>query len=121
MMVGSAHQSPLWIGWTMHPEHLAKRAIAESAEVMGAGTSRKVQCRFAERCGAGFTDEMSRVLRTRLRLAILIILGAFVLHWLRNVLNLAGYEHRSIYLILSSLQITVMAVVSALLCSPRPL
>jgi serine/threonine-protein kinase len=64
---------------------------------------------------------MSRLLRTRLRLAILIILGAFVLHWLRNALNLAGYEHRPIYLILSSVQITVMAVGSALLWSRRPL
>jgi hypothetical protein len=104
----------------MHPDNLAKRPTPESSDVL-AGTGRKVQCRFSERCGGGFTDEMSRVLRTRLRLAILIILGAFVLHWLRNALNLPGYEHRSVYLILSSIQITVMAVGSAVLWSRRPL
>jgi serine/threonine-protein kinase len=86
-------------------------------------TSRKVRCRFAKgTAAAGFTDEMSCLLRTRLRLAILVLLAAFVLFFLRNLL-LQGFSlpHRSLWLIFDAGEIAVMLVVSAFLWSRHPL
>src|SRR5713101_2014754 len=71
----------------------------------------------------GFTDEMSCLLHTRLRLAIMIILSAFVLHFLRNLLlpGAAVVERRPLWLFFSGCEIAVMAVVSGLLWSRRTL
>jgi serine/threonine-protein kinase len=99
--------------------HLAE---ASSSDVQ-AISSRKVRCRFAKGtgAGAGFTDEMSCLLRTRLRLAILVLLTAFILYFARNLL-LQGFafEHR-LWLFFDAAEIAVMAVVSAFLWSRRPL
>src|SRR5207302_2689485 len=70
----------------------------------------------------GFTDEMSCLLRTRLRLAILIILAGFALHFLRNLLvQGTAFDHRPLWLFFSGCEIAVMAIVSGLLWSRRPL
>jgi len=64
---------------------------------------------------------MSSLLRTRLRLAILIILSAFVLHFLRNVFlpGATAVDRRPIWLFFSGCEIAVMAIVSGLLWSRR--
>src|SRR5947209_6600625 len=86
--------------------------------------SHRVRCRFGKGSdsGPGLTDEMSCLLRTRLRLAILIILSGFILHFLRNLL-LQGYafDHRPLWLLFTGCEIAVMGIVSALLWSRRPL
>jgi hypothetical protein len=108
------------------------RAIADHEppspeSVPGAGwgkASRKLRCRLAQGsdAGPGFTDEMSLLLRTRLRLAILIILAGFALHFVRNLL-LEGstLDHRSLRLLITGCEMLVMAIVSGLLWSRRPL
>ena len=86
--------------------------------------ARKVRCRFAQgsSSGPGFTDEMSCLLRTRLRSAILIILSAFVLHFLRNLLLPEfATDHNPIWLVFSGCEIGVMALASAMLWSRLPL
>jgi serine/threonine-protein kinase len=83
-----------------------------------------VRCRFARDSAPapGLTGELADVLRTRLRLAILIILGTFVLHFLRTlVLPVPGIEGRPLYLFFSGFEIAIMAGVSALLWSRRAL
>jgi serine/threonine-protein kinase len=88
----------------------------------GGSVSRKVRCRLAVGSGSGFTDEMSCLLRTRLRLAILIILVGFTLHFLRNLLAFGPtYDHRPLWLVFSGCEIAVMVCVSAMLWSRRPL
>src|ERR1700722_15179422 len=85
--------------------------FTEAAAGDGLGmASRKVRCRLAEGSGSGLTDEMLCLLRVRLRLAILIILSAFVLHFLRNVL-LPGsaLDQRPLWLTVSGCEIVVMA------------
>src|SRR3954452_14061986 len=86
--------------------------------------SRKVCCHFAHGSDSGprFTDDISRLLRTRLRLAVLIILAGFALHFVRNVL-LQGpaFDHRPLWLLLTGCEIVVLAAVSGLLWSRRPL
>ncbi len=87
-------------------------------------TLRKVRCRFAHGSdsGPGFTDEMSSLLRTRLRLAILIILAGFALHLVRNLLlQEPAFDHRPLRLSITGCEIVVLALVSALLWSRRPL
>jgi serine/threonine-protein kinase len=65
---------------------------------------------------------MSCLLRTRLRLAILIILSGFILHFLRNwLLQGSAFDHRPLYLFFTGCEIAVMGIVSALLWSRRPL
>ncbi len=89
-----------------------------------ARTSCKVRCRFAHgsNAGPGFTDEMSSLLRTRLRLAILIILAGFTLHFVRNLLlQQPAFDHRPLRLSIIGCEIVVLALVSALLWSRRPL
>jgi serine/threonine-protein kinase len=65
---------------------------------------------------------MCHLLRTRLRLAILIILVGFAFHFLK-VLLLSGsvFDHRTPWLIFSGCEIAVMVIASALLWSSRPL
>lgn len=104
-------------------EHLQERHSIEPYpdDVRGLGSQGR-RCRLAVGSGPGFTDEMSCLLRTRLRLAILIILVGFVLHFLRNVL-LQGpaFDHRPLWLIFCGCEIAVMVCASGLLWSRRPL
>jgi serine/threonine-protein kinase len=97
----------------------------EPATGAGRGkASRKVHCRFAQGSdsGPGFTDEMSCLLRTRLRLAILIILAGFALHFVRNLLLQGSVlDHRPLRLFVTGCEIVVLAIVSGLLWSRRPL
>jgi serine/threonine-protein kinase len=106
------------------------RALAfdelSSLEAAGgrAKVSRKVRCRFAHgsASGPGFTDEMSCLLRSRLRLAILIILGGFVLHFVRNsLLDGVTLNHRPLRLLITGCEIVMLALVSGLLWSRLPL
>jgi serine/threonine-protein kinase len=81
-----------------------------------------VRCRLAPSRGPGFTDEMACVLRERLRLAILVMLGAFLAHFLRNALELGpAFDRRTLWLCLGGGEITVMLIGSALLWSRLPL
>src|SRR6266849_6366822 len=77
---------------------------AESSPSDRDGGSRRVRCRFAKGSdsGPGLTDEMSCLLRTRLRLAILIILSAFAVFFLRNLL-LRGFtfDQRELWLLIT--------------------
>jgi serine/threonine-protein kinase len=104
-------------------EDLHKLYLAESSlNGDGGAASRHVRCRLAAGSGLGFTEEMSHLLRTRLRLAILILLVGFALHFLRNLLLLGtAFDHRPLWLLFTGCEIAVMAVVSALLWSRRPL
>src|SRR4051794_16303813 len=71
--------------------------------------SRKVRCRLAADSGRGFTDEMSCLLRTRLRLAILLLVIVFAIHFVRNVLRLGPtYDHLPLWLLFSGCEIAVM-------------
>src|SRR4051794_7073976 len=112
-------RTPRALGFTMsdprvrrddhHKQHLAE-------------PSQHVRCRLAVGSCPGFTDEMSHLLRTRLRLAILIILVGFALHFVRNLLLLgSAFDHRPHWLVFSGCEIAVMAITSALLWSRRPL
>ena len=81
-----------------------------------------LRCRLAESSGPGFTNEMARLLRLRLRLAILVMLVGFTFHFLRNLLKLGpSYDHRPLWLIFSGCEIVVMASTLGLLWSRRPL
>src|SRR5438874_5907642 len=88
-----------------------------------AKVSGKVRCRLAQGSdsGPGFTTEMLCLLRTRLRLAILIILAGFALHFVRNLLlQGATLDHRPLRLFVTGCEIVVLAIVSGLLWSPWP-
>src|SRR5438874_4965097 len=89
-----------------------------------AKVSGKVRCRLAQGSdsGPGFTDEMSSLLRTRLRLAILIVLAGFALHFVRNLLlQRPALDHRPLRLVVAGCEIVVLAVVSGFLWGRRPL
>jgi serine/threonine-protein kinase len=65
---------------------------------------------------------MSGLLRTRLRAATLIVLAAFVLNFLRNlVLPGSATDQHPLWLFFSGCEIAVLAIVSAALWSRRPL
>ena len=70
----------------------------------------------------GFKDEISCLLRIRLRLAILIILSAYIVFFLRN-LFLRGFtiDERRMWLLITGCEITLMLIVSGLLWSRWPL
>jgi serine/threonine-protein kinase len=88
----------------------------------GGLNDRKVNCRLAVGSGPCFTDEMSSLLRTRLRLAILILLAGFAVHFLRNLFRLGPtYDYRPLYLWLCGGEIAVMVASLGLLFSRRPL
>jgi serine/threonine-protein kinase len=84
--------------------------------------ARHLRCRAAPGTAPGFTDEMSGLLRRRLRLAILIILAGFVLHTLR-ALWLGGFtfDEPPGGPLLGLCEIALMGLVSAILWSRRPL
>jgi serine/threonine-protein kinase len=72
--------------------------------------------------GPRFTQEISDLLRTRLRLAIWIILIGLTLHSLRGLwLGGSAVGHRPIWLAFSGCEIGVLAIALALLGSRRPL
>jgi serine/threonine-protein kinase len=104
-------------------EGFPKRHLAEpSLDGAQGSVSQHVRCRLAAGSGPGFTDEMSFLLRTRLRLAILIVLVAFTLHFLRNLLLLgSAFDHRPLWLVFAGCEIAVLAIALALLWSRRPL
>jgi serine/threonine-protein kinase len=64
---------------------------------------------------------MASLLRARLRLAVLIILGGFALHFLRNLLLGSAYDDGASRLLFAGCEIAAMAITSALLWSRRPL
>jgi serine/threonine-protein kinase len=79
-------------------------------------------CRPAVRSGPGFTDEMAGLLRTRLRLATLILLAGFALHFVRNLLTPgAAFDHRPVYLLFCGYELAVMAAALGWLTVRRPL
>jgi hypothetical protein len=86
--------------------------------------SRKVRCRLAQGSDSGprFTDAMASLLRTRLRLSILIILAVFGLHFVRNLLLQGStLDHHPLQMFISASEIVILAVASGWLWSSRPL
>jgi serine/threonine-protein kinase len=108
---------------TVPPDDPRGQQTAGSSLEGGAGVvSRKVRCRLAVGSGPGFTDEMSCLLRTRLRLAILVVLAGFALHILGKALGLVpAYHDRQLWLLLGAGEIALLAAGSGLLWSRRPL
>jgi eukaryotic-like serine/threonine-protein kinase len=93
-----------------------------SANGAGEEAAQPVRCRLAAGSGPRFTHEIASLLRVRLRLAILIILFGFALHFLVQLLLLGStLDHRPVYLLFCGGEIAVMVVVSTLLWSPRAL
>jgi serine/threonine-protein kinase len=81
-----------------------------------------MRCHFAEDSGPGFTHEMADLLRTRLRLAILIVLVGLGLYFLRNVMVLgSAFDHRPFWLLFAGCELAVLATSLAVLWSRRPL
>jgi eukaryotic-like serine/threonine-protein kinase len=109
---------------TLPYAHREARPAESSSGEIREDASPKVCCRLVKGSdsGPGLTQETARLLRTRLRLAIVIILSAYVLHFLRNLL-LPGTaaDQRPFWLFFSGCEILAMSVVSALLWSRKPL
>src|SRR4051794_13698606 len=84
--------------------------------------SRRVRLARGSNSGRGFTDEMSSLLRTRLRLAILIILAVFAVSFLRSVL-LQGltFVQRRPWRVITGSEIALLVIISGVLWSRRPL
>ena len=94
----------------------AKRHFAEPSLNRYQGVvSQRVRCRLAVGSGPCFTDEMSCLLQTRLRLVILIIFVGFALHFLWTLLLGPVFDHRPLWLVFSTCEIVVMATALALL------
>ncbi len=84
--------------------------------------SRKMRCRLAASSGPGFTDETSCLLRTRLRMAILIVLVPFAIHFVKNVLQLGpAFDYRPLWLVFGGCETVVLAGAAGLLWSRWPL
>ncbi len=99
-----------------------QRGAAEPPAGGGLGAvSQQVCRRLAAASGPGFRDEMASLLRARLRLAVLIILSGFTLHFLRDLLPGSAYDDGTFRLLFAGCEITAMAITSALLWSRRPL
>jgi serine/threonine-protein kinase len=98
-------------------DDLHQRNLAEpSREDDRGAVSQQVRCRLAMSSVPRFTDEMARLLRTRLCLAIWFILVGFAFHFLRNLwLGGPAFDHRPIWLALSGCEMAVMAVALAML------
>src|SRR5438132_13447767 len=101
----------------LHEQYLPER----SADGDRGAFSQNVRCRLAVRSGPGFTDEMSYLLRTRLRLAILIVLVGLAFHFLRNVLLGPAFDRGTPWLVFRACELAVLATASALLWGRRPL
>jgi serine/threonine-protein kinase len=103
-------------------DNLPKRHLTEVYSEERGAVSRKVRCRLAASSGPGFTDEMSCLLRTRLALAILVILVGFAVHFLRNAFRLGPtYDHLQLWLLFTGGEIAVLVSALGLLWSHRPL
>jgi serine/threonine-protein kinase len=101
-----------------HDHFRAQHARRPSPDDGNGISSQKVRCRLAASSGPGFTEEMSCLLRTRLRLAILVMLGAFATHFLLQVLRLGpAYDYRPLWLLFCGCEIAVMMFASGLLWS----
>jgi serine/threonine-protein kinase len=100
-----------------------RRHVADRASDGGRGAaSQHLRCRLAAGTGPGLTGEMSAVLRTRLRLAVLVLLGGFALLFLRGtLLHGLAFGQRPPRAILGDCEIAVLAIASALLWGRRPL
>src|SRR5579872_4986684 len=83
--------------------------------------SRHVCRRLAAGPGTGLTDEMSYLLRTRLRLAILIVLVGLTFHFLRNTLLGPASDRGTPWLVFRACEVAVLATASALLWGRRSL
>jgi eukaryotic-like serine/threonine-protein kinase len=84
--------------------------------------SKSLCCRPAISSRTGFTDELSGLLRARLRLAIMIVLGGHILYFVRNLVGQgAGFDHRPLYLVFCGCEIAVMAIALGVLSLRRPL
>jgi serine/threonine-protein kinase len=108
---------------TVSPANASERHLTATSRNNRDGFGpRKVRCRLAVGSGSGFTDEMSCVLRSRLRLAVLVMLVGFGVHFLLKVLRLGPpFDQRLLWLLLSGCAIAVMTIGSALLWSHWPL
>ncbi|HEV3082810.1 MAG TPA: serine/threonine-protein kinase [Gemmataceae bacterium] len=107
---------PIVLRDDIHEGHLPEPAADSDRRL----ASQKLRCRLTLGSGLGFTDEMSRLLRSRLRLAILIMLVGFVFHFLKNLLLLgSAFDHRPLYLVLSSCEMAVLVIAWALLLRGR--
>ncbi|MBV9126099.1 MAG: hypothetical protein JO112_22330 [Planctomycetes bacterium] len=105
-----------------HDDFSKRRFAWPASDQDRADVSQHVRCRLAQGSCPRFTDEMSGLLRTRLRLAILIILAGFALHFLRSLWLLgSAFEQRPLWLVISGGEIVVMALASVVLWSRRPL
>jgi serine/threonine-protein kinase len=87
----------------------------------GGFVTRKLRCRLAVGSGPGFTSEMAQLLRSRLRLAILIVLVGLALHFTRMLFLGGTFDHRPLWLLFVACQIVVMSIASAVLWSRLPL
>jgi serine/threonine-protein kinase len=93
-----------------------------SLDVANDADARHLPCRLASNTGPAFTDAMSHLLRSRLRLVILIVLAGLAFHFLRNLLTLGpAYDHRPVWLVFTGTEIAVLVAVLARLWSRRPL
>jgi hypothetical protein len=77
--------------------------------------------RLAAGSGPHFTEEMSYLLRKRLRLAILIVLAGSGLHFLRSMLLGPTSDRGMPWLVFRTCELAVLATASALLWGSRPL
>jgi serine/threonine-protein kinase len=104
-------------------DNLQERPLTDRSPAEGAGRlSHKPRCRLAVGSGTGFTDQMARLLRTRLRVATLILLVVFATHFLLNAFRLyPTYDRRPLWLLFNGFEIAVMTGASGLLWSRRPL
>src|SRR5438132_10024227 len=104
-------------------DRLRPRANLSSLKARDAVPSHvRCRCPQSSDSGPGLTDELSCLLRTRLRLAILIILTGFVLHFLRNLFSQGpAFDHRLSWLVFAGCEIAIMGIVSGWLWSRRPL
>jgi len=92
-----------------------------SPDDKGGFVSRKMRCRLAASSGPGFTDEMTALLRTRLRMAILVVLVPFAIHFVKNVLQLGpAFDYRPLWLAFAACEIAVLASAAGLLWSRWP-
>jgi eukaryotic-like serine/threonine-protein kinase len=104
---------------TLPPGKLSEQHFKGSSSDDRRGVvSQKVRCHLAMGTQTGFSGEMSRLLRSRLRLAVLIILVAFCLHFLRILFQIGPhFDHRTPYLWFAGCEIALMAIGLGLLWS----
>jgi serine/threonine-protein kinase len=95
---------------------------SSSGELSHDISTRKLRCRLAASSGPAFTDEISNLLRARLRLAISIVLIGIVFHFLRNLLTIGPmFDHRIVWLVITGAEATTLLAALVLLFSRQPL